>query len=77
MPWLLRWAAMSLSRFQVGQDGKTAYEKTKGKKPTVLGVEFGEKVLYKLKPAQKMEKINSRCWLRSSTNFVRMQDLAE
>ena len=27
MPWLLRSAAMSLSRFQVGHDGKTPYER--------------------------------------------------
>ena len=27
MPWLVRWAAMSVSRFLVGKDGKTAYER--------------------------------------------------
>ena len=27
MPWLLRWAAMSMSRFQRGQDGLTAYQR--------------------------------------------------
>ena len=48
MPWLLRWAAMSLSRFQVGQDGKTAYERQKGRKCELEVVPFGEKVLYRL-----------------------------
>ena len=54
------YAAYLMNRLEVGKDGKTAYERTKGKKPTVLGIEFGEKVLYKIKPSQKMEKINAR-----------------
>ena len=32
MPWLLRWAAMSLSRFGKGKDGKTPYERQRGRK---------------------------------------------
>ena len=32
MPWLIRWAAMSVSGFLVGKDGKTAYERQKGKR---------------------------------------------
>ncbi len=54
------YAAYLLNRLEIGHDGKTAYESSKGKKPTVIGIEFGEKVLFKLKPAQKMEKINPR-----------------
>ena len=49
-----------MNRLEVGKDGKVAYDRAKGKKPTVLGVEFGEKLLYKVKPAAKLEKINSR-----------------
>ena len=49
-----------LNRLEVGKDGKTAIERCKGKSATVMGVEFGEKVLYKKKPGQKSEKINSR-----------------
>jgi len=49
------YAAYLLKRLEVGQDGKTAYERTKRKKPTVLGIEFGGNVLYKLKPFQKIE----------------------
>ena len=30
-------------RLEVGKDGKTAYERAKGKKATVVGIEFGEK----------------------------------
>ena len=48
-----------MNRLEVGKDGKVAYDRAKGKKPTVLGVEFGEKLLYKVKPTAKLEKINS------------------
>ena len=41
------YAAYLLNRLHVGTDGKVPYERVKGKKPTVLGIEFGEKVLYK------------------------------
>ena len=43
-----------------GLDGMVAYERVKGKRPTVLGVEFGEKVLFKKHLGAKSEKINAR-----------------
>ena len=54
------YAAYLVNRMNVGTDGKVAYERIKGKKPTVMGLEFGEKVLYKIKAGQRLEKINSR-----------------
>ena len=54
------YAAYLLNRKEVGKDGKTAYERSKGKKATILAIEFGEKLLYKLKPKEKMEKLNPR-----------------
>ena len=45
------YAAYLLDRLEVGKDGKTAYEGTKGKKATVVGLEFGEKVLWRKKKA--------------------------
>ena len=48
------------NRLHVGDDGLTAYEKVKGKKASVLAVEFGEKMLYKIKNKNKLEKINAR-----------------
>ena len=54
------YAAYLLNRREIGKDGKTAYERCKGKKATVLGIEFGEKLLYKVRPKEKMEKINAR-----------------
>ena len=47
----------------MSSDGKTSYERVKGKPAQVIGVEFGEKVLWKF-PAhgldRKMQKINVR-----------------
>ena len=54
------YAAYLLNRLEIGKDGKTAYERYKGKKATVLGLEFGEKVLYKVKQNSKQEKIRPR-----------------
>eukprot|EP00973_Karenia_brevis_P051095 7095508-Karenia_brevis.AAC.1 len=41
------YAAYLYSKLQRGEDGKVAYERVKRKKPTVVGIEFGEKVLYR------------------------------
>ena len=55
-----------MNRLEVSVDGKTAYERCKGKKSQVLGLEFAEKVLWKLLTGVKMEKINARCKLLST-----------
>ena len=44
MQWLIRWAAMSVSRFQRGRDRKTPYERQRGRKCTIPVVPFGETV---------------------------------
>ena len=54
------YAAYLLNRLEVGKDGKTPYERCKGKKAQVLGVQFGEKVLYKVKADAKMRKLRPR-----------------
>ena len=46
-----------MNRLGVGKDGKVAYDRAKGKRPIVLGVEFGEKLLHKVTPTAKSEKI--------------------
>ena len=43
------YSAYLLNILKKGLDGKVAYERMKGKKPTVLGIEFGEKVLFKIR----------------------------
>ena len=40
--WMIRWGAMSYSRFKVGEDGKTAYERQKGRKCRLEVVPCGE-----------------------------------
>ena len=57
---LPEYAAHLLNRLEVGKDGKTANERAKGKKAKVLGVEFGEKLLYKVRVGSKMEKMRPR-----------------
>lgn len=54
------YAAYLMNRLEVGKDGKTGYEKAKGKRASVLGVEFGEKLLYKVRRKDKMAKIEAR-----------------
>ena len=49
-PWITEYSSFLLNRFEVGKDGKTAYERTKGKKANVYGVEFGEAALGKQRP---------------------------
>lgn len=59
-------AAYAQNRLEVGADGTTAYERTKGKSAKVLGLGFGEKLLWKVRPKSgKLEKLKSRwslCW---------------
>jgi hypothetical protein len=48
MPWMVEYAAFLLNRFEVGHDGKTSYERLKGKTAKNVGVEFGEAVHWKV-----------------------------
>ena len=48
VPWLVRWAAMSVSRFQVGKDGRSPYERQRGRKCNLPVVPFGETVLFRM-----------------------------
>ena len=45
--WLVEYAAFLWTRFNVSKDGKTAYERLKGKRAKVHGIEFGEAILWK------------------------------
>ena len=45
--WLIRWVAMAYSRYKLGTDGKTPYERQKGRKCVLEVVPFGEFVQYK------------------------------
>ena len=54
------YAAYLMNRLKVGEDGKVPYQRFRGKKPSVLSVEFGEKLFYKVKIGNKLQKIKAR-----------------
>ena len=45
--WMVRWAAMMVSRFLVGKDGRTAHERRRGRKCKIPVAKCGESVWYK------------------------------
>ena len=47
MKWMVRWAAMMLSRFRVSGDSQTAYERQTGRRCQLDVVPFGERVWYR------------------------------
>jgi hypothetical protein len=49
-PWLVEHAAFLLNRGEVGHDGRTSFERCKGKHGRMPGMEFGEKVLWRRRP---------------------------
>ena len=51
------YVAYLLNRLHEGIDGKTPYQRVRGKKPAVLGLEFGERVFFKHGPGSKLAKI--------------------
>ena len=46
MQWLVRWAAMVQTRFKEGKDGKTPWERMRGKRCDIEVVPWGEVVWY-------------------------------
>ena len=50
LPWMVEYVAVLMNRFEVGRDGRTSFERCKAKKAKMLGVEFGEAVLWKRRP---------------------------
>jgi hypothetical protein len=57
---LAEYSAYLLNRLEVGKDGKTAWERSRGKSGNVMGIEFGEKVMFKKKKRDKGAKIDAR-----------------
>ena len=60
--WLVERAADLLSKYQVGDDGQTGYERWKGKPFHGEEIEFGEKILYRenIKASAKQNKLDFR-----------------
>lgn len=48
--WLAEYAGWLVNRAEVGHDGKTPYERTKGKVAKIVGVEFMEGMLWSRRP---------------------------
>ncbi len=51
MPWLVESAAVVLRRYEVSKDGKTSYERCKGKPAKTFSLEFGAAVLWSRRPS--------------------------
>ena len=51
--WIIRWAAMVCSRYLVGRDGRTGFERTRGRRCKIKLACIGEKVWYKEIQEQK------------------------
>ena len=47
MAWLVEYASVLWNRYAVSSDGKTAYERLRGKKSRVLDLDFGERVMWR------------------------------
>ena len=60
--WLVEHAADVLNKFAVGIDGRTAYERIKGKKYHGEMVEFGRRVMYKI-PCKPEEGLMTERWV--------------
>ncbi len=60
VPWMVEHAAVIMNKCEIGNDGKTAHERMKGNKGRLLGIEFGEGVLFRRKPVPgRMAKLSS------------------
>ena len=59
--WMIEFASVLVNRYEVGHDGKTPHERSRGKKSRLLGLEFGEILNFKrAKPARKLAKLDIR-----------------
>ena len=68
VPWLIRHVGYIVTRCRIGEDGKTAMQRIKGRKVNVPWVGFGEMILFKLPKVQHMpgdfhDRFESGIWL--------------
>ena len=72
MPWMVKHAAYLLNRYAVHADGNTSYYRRWNKEHKTPICEFGETVLYMLKTAKQMPKMEARffpaIWLGKDTS---------
>ena len=60
IPWMVRHAAASINRYQIGKDGKTAHRRLRGKEFNRMIAEFGECVWYLKAKTLGKDKYESR-----------------
>ena len=60
VPWMIRHAAMLLNIGQRGDDGRTAWERVKGRRFNREVPEFGERVMYLKPDSLGKDKLDSR-----------------
>ena len=60
--WMVEFAAVLVNRYEVGHDGKTSYERLRGKSSKLLGLEFGELLNFRRtrRPVQDGDKKQNR-----------------
>lgn len=74
LQWMIRWAAMCITRYSVGTDGKTPYERITGRKCKATVIPLGESIWYKeLRTDQKrrrtlMSEWHEGIWLGQARN---------
>ena len=75
--WLIEHASDLLLKYQVGEDGKTGYQRLKEKKYRGDEVEFGEKVHYRLKKGSAQERRSSapRVAFTNLGRFAELEDI--
>ena len=57
---MVQWAAMLLSKYEMGLDGRTPYERRRGRRCNMVVLPFGERVLYKIRESkEKKDKFES------------------
>ena len=72
MPWLVEYAGVSLTLGEVSSDGKTPYQRLRGKKLQHELVEFGERVMFMPLDALKHGKLQPR-WLNGVYLGIRLE----
>ena len=60
LAWFVEFAGTVVNRYEVGRDGKTPYERLRGKQSRLIGLEFGEKVNFRRTAVgARMSKLDS------------------
>ena len=55
--WMVEFGTWLLNRLDVGKDGRTAYERSKGKRARMTGFEFGEVMWKKVQKKTEVRKL--------------------